>query len=222
MAEKSEEKLSDETLAFLEDTRKGKPRRFAMICKGASVVGLVVYKKGSVEKFKKEAKESGKGQFYHGVIEGKGREITFKLARADGFDSAPVKNMALKDFLTENSDSNFKPTFEIVDVLAQVLDEDDPLVARFLSLKALVPQAAAQMPERAGDLDQLCQKISSSLEQDDRPVAEAQITELEQLVRAKASQTHLQMAMRRLQLSHRLFSHNLPFHRLNLKRIHSN
>ena len=56
--------MNEESISYLEEVKKGKPRKFAMICKGASVVSLVIYKKGNVEKRKKEAKEAGKGQFY--------------------------------------------------------------------------------------------------------------------------------------------------------------
>ena len=65
--------MAPESVGFLEDVKKGKPRKFAMICKGTSVVSLVVYKKGSIESRKKEAKESGKGLFYFGVVDGKGK-----------------------------------------------------------------------------------------------------------------------------------------------------
>ena len=82
--------MSKESIAMLDDVRKGKPRKFAMICKGTKVISLVVYKKGNVEqkkkKKKKEAKESGKGEFYFGIIDGRGMDVSFKLARADGFE----------------------------------------------------------------------------------------------------------------------------------------
>ena len=113
--DKSAGAMSEESIAFLEDVKKGKPRKFAMICKGTSVVSLVLYKKGNVEKRKKEAKEAGKGQFYFGVVDGKGISIRFVLARADGFDSPPVKTAVLKGFLDEEAEFKCKPLFEIVD-----------------------------------------------------------------------------------------------------------
>ncbi len=127
--------MSDESIGYLEEVKKGKPRKFAMICKGTSVISLVVYKKGNVEKRKKEAKESGKGQFYFGVVDGKGTDVRFVLARSDGFESEPVKPTVLKGFLDEAGGLKCKPRFEIVDTPPLTFDEDDPLVARFLKLQ---------------------------------------------------------------------------------------
>jgi hypothetical protein len=47
----------------------------------------VIYKKGNVEKRKKEAKEAGKGQFYFGVVDGKGPAIRFVLPRKIQYDA---------------------------------------------------------------------------------------------------------------------------------------
>jgi hypothetical protein len=44
MAQNTQSAISEESAGFLEDVRKGKPRRFVMICKGRQVVSLVVYK----------------------------------------------------------------------------------------------------------------------------------------------------------------------------------
>jgi len=57
-----------------------------MICKGVKILSMFVYKKGTVEKYKKQAKQEGRGQFYHGVVNGKGLEIAFNLSSSDGFD----------------------------------------------------------------------------------------------------------------------------------------
>ncbi len=71
--------MNEESVGYLEDVKKGKPRKFVMICKGTNIVSLVVYKKGNVEGRKKEAKEAGKGQFYFGAVNGKGVDIRFIL-----------------------------------------------------------------------------------------------------------------------------------------------
>ena len=71
MAKDEVASVSNDSKAYLEEVKKGKSRKFAMICKGTEVISLVVYKKGGVEKRKKEAKESGKGQFYFGTVGGK-------------------------------------------------------------------------------------------------------------------------------------------------------
>lgn len=101
--------VDSETKKFMEEVKKGKPRRFVMICKGVKILSLIVYKKGSLDKYKKQAKESGKGQFYHGVVEGKGVNIAFKLLRSDGYEKPPGKELILKDFLKTEVEMKFKP-----------------------------------------------------------------------------------------------------------------
>ncbi len=109
--------FDDDSAKYLEEVKKGKPRRFAMILKGDKVISLVVYKKGSLEKYKKQAREGGKGQFCYGVIDGKGQNIVFKLCREDGFDEPPGKEIKLKQYLKDEAGVQFKPTYEIVDQL---------------------------------------------------------------------------------------------------------
>ncbi len=174
--------VSSESAEFLEDVKKGKPRRFAMICKGTSVISLVLYKKGSVEKYKKEAKEGGKGQFYFGVVDGKGMDLRFALARSDGFESEPVKNSILKSFLDESADFKCKPYFEIVDQPPSALDPDDPLVARYLRLKPLALGTAETQPEKAGEIQSLLAQIPLELEADQMDQATQKLDRLESLL----------------------------------------
>lgn len=117
--------FDSETLKYLDDAKKGKARRFVMICKGVKILSLIVYKKGTLEKYKKEAKAEGKGQFYHGVVEGSGLNIVFKLSTADGFDAPPVKTTILKEYVREESGIGFQPEFEIVPALPEISDADD-------------------------------------------------------------------------------------------------
>ena len=114
-----------DTNKYLEEVKKGKPRRFVMICKGVNILSLVVYKKGTVEKYKKEAKQDGKGQFYHGVVDGKGQNISFKLQTSDGYDKPPGKDLVLKEFLKSEAGMQFKPAYEIVEQLPEVNEADD-------------------------------------------------------------------------------------------------
>jgi hypothetical protein len=112
--------LDADSIAYLEDVKKGKPRRFVMICKGVTIQSMVVYKKGTVEKYKKQAKEEGRGQFYHGVIDGQGFDIRFNLLTSDGYEKPPGKELILKDFLKRESGIPFKPTYQLVTVLPEV------------------------------------------------------------------------------------------------------
>ena len=117
--------MDTESKKFLEEVKKGKARKFVMICKGVKILSMFVYKKGTVEKYKKQAKQEGKGQFYHGVVNGKGLEIAFNLSSSDGFDKPPGKELILKDFLKTEADMKFKPSYQIVTDLPEVDETDD-------------------------------------------------------------------------------------------------
>ncbi len=182
MSKDEEGGVSSDTIEYLEDVKKGKPRKFAMICKGANIVSLVVYKKGNVESRKKEAKESGRGQFYFGVVNGKGQDIRFVLSRADGFTSAPVKTMVLKNFLDESAQLKCKPLFEIVDAAPLVFNEDDPIVKRFLALQTVALQVCDARPEEAGKINELCLKIGKALDQEQSEQATVDLELLESLL----------------------------------------
>ena len=175
-------KIDDDSRDQLDQVRKGKPRKFVMICKGTSIISLVVYKKGNVEKYKKQAKEVGTGQIYFGVIEGRGPDITFKLSTEDGFDKAPVKTPVLKAFLEEEANYKSKPLIEIVASLGPVLDPDDPLVQRFVKLQEAALAAADAHPDSAGDINTLCLEIGKHFDQEQPADAEAKLVALEKLL----------------------------------------
>lgn len=171
--------ISEESIGYLEDV-KASPASSPMIYKGTRFVSLVVYKKGNVEKRRKEAKESGKGQFYFGVVDGKGMDIRFVLARADGFESASVKTASLKGFLDESAELKCKPYFEIVDAVPVVLDEDDPLVRYFLRCRKR-PSGLRADPDCAAEINTLCRQIGSYRDQDQPDPATLNLESLRKL-----------------------------------------
>lgn len=181
--DQEEEKLDDKTIGCLEDAKKGKPRRFALVSKGAKIVSLVVYKKGSLDKYKKQAKEQGQGQFFHGVVDGKGANLNFKLARADGFEKAPGPTQGLKQFLTEKAGLKVSPIYEIVDEIGPVLDTDDPLTARFVKLQNAALAACDAHPDRAEEINSLCGEIGKLLDRDEASDAKGKIESLEGLLK---------------------------------------
>jgi hypothetical protein len=187
MAKQDGPVMSEDSISYLQDAKKGKARKFAMICKGTSVVSLVIYKKGNVEKRRKEAKESGKGQFYFGTVAGSGLNIRFLLARSDGFESEPVKVAVLRSFLEESADFKCKPLFEIVDSLNLVLDEDDPLVNEFLKLQPAALAACDAHPDRASAINSLCLQIGTHFDQDQSAEASQRLEELKLLLRELSS-----------------------------------
>ena len=165
--EEPDELLDEETIDHLVAVRKGKPRRFVMIVKGAQVVSLVVYKKGNLNSYRKQAKEGGRGEIYHGVVDGRGTNINFKLARADGYDRPPVKTAVLRQFLDERADLKFRPLIEIIDEPSLVLDTDDPLTSRFVQLRDAALHACDEHPDRAKEINRICREIGRLLDEDE-------------------------------------------------------
>jgi hypothetical protein len=159
--------LDADSIGYLDDVKKGKPRRFVMICKGVRIMSMVVYKKGTVERYKKQAKEEGKGQFYHGVIEGKGLEITFKMCRADGYEKPPGKEIILKDFLSTETGIRFKPSYELVDVLPEVSEHDEVESSEAEHEEQKTVPQAPPMPEggtySTTDLAAECKRLKTTL-----------------------------------------------------------
>lgn len=176
--------VSDETKDLLDQAKKGKARKFVMITKGTEVISLVVFKKGSAAQKIKEAKEEGRGTPCHGIITGRGMDINFRLAIDDGFEKAPVKTLSLKKFLEDEADFKCKPLFEIVKSHDVLLDEDDPLHARFLKLRSDALTACDNHPTRAEEIGKLCEKIGKLLEGEDSKTAEKEIGGLENLLKS--------------------------------------
>ncbi|MDB4484109.1 hypothetical protein N9061_03100 [bacterium] len=134
--------MDSESLKHLEQAKKGKLRRFVIISKGVKILSLVIFKRGSISKYKKAAKREAKGKFFHGVISGKGKKIVFELSSEDGYDKPPGKEIILKDFLAKKSGFLFQPEYQIVTALPSVDDqEEDP-----------VDQSSAIVPPDPGTL----------------------------------------------------------------------
>lgn len=202
--------LDSDSLKCLDEVKKGKPRRFAMIVKGEKIVSLFVFKKGTIERYKKLAKEEGKGQFYHGVIDGKGQNIAFKLCRGDGFEEPPGKDAKLRMFLKEEAGMPFQPTYEIVDVLPAVseVDEDDgskesstvaqapasadsglavKLTQALGAMTPLIKQALAAHPERKAEILQPAADIKAAIGAGRLDEAKSQLLSYSGVVKALAS-----------------------------------
>jgi hypothetical protein len=185
------QKIDEETLEQLEQVKKGKPRKFVLITKGASVISLVVYKKGNVEKFKKEAKKSGRGVICYGKIEGKAMDIAFHLAVSDGFDKEPVKPNVLRSYLEESGDFKCKPRFEIVETAGVVLDEDDPLVIQYRKLQKIAESKQNELAASGADnqVKTLCRQIEGYLDEDQDDQAKDKLFDLETVLNVKSAPT---------------------------------
>lgn len=178
-----ESPLNEDTVAELEAVRKGRPRRFVLISKGMTVISLVVYnsRKGSLQKFLKQARDSGQGKVTFGVVRGRGEKLNFVLARDDGFDREPLKPIDLKEFLA-TADIKVKPVFEIVDTHDVLLDEDDPLHQRFLSLQTRALKACDDHPDKVTAINTLCRQIGGYLDANQDAKATDKIDDLEGLL----------------------------------------
>lgn len=107
--------LDDDSQKNLDEARNGQARKFAMVCKGEKIISLVVFKSGSVDKYKAQAKEKGSGDFSHGEIAGKGLNLIFRVAKSDGFKEVPAKDQKLKEFLKTETGTAFTPAFALVE-----------------------------------------------------------------------------------------------------------
>lgn len=112
--------LSSDSTKVLEQVKKsGKPCKFVLVSKGAKVISVVAFRKGSDDARIREAKEEGSGTVSVGTVDYPGN-LSFKLLRSDGYEAPPVKATALKEYLNEGTGLNSKPTIDIVDVLPAV------------------------------------------------------------------------------------------------------
>lgn len=184
--------IGEGTEVFLEDAKKGKPRRFLLICKGSKVKYLRVGKKAITNSAITQAKKLGyKGDSYIGVLTGKGMELVFNLAISDGYESEPVKDKILKDFLEEHAGFKCKPSFAIVATPPDIpFDEEDlshPLIARFLALGELISQILDARPEAQGELKQTTSGIRVLLQDGSFEEAEPKINLLEARLKELAS-----------------------------------
>jgi len=157
--------LDKDSRGELEAVKKGKSRRFVMLCKGVTIVSLVVYKKGSVESYKKQAKEAGTGQIYYGVVHGPAPEVVFELAASEGFDKEPVKSLVLKQFLEEEG-FKFKPVFKLVAEQSAVLEDDDavpaaPAASQTATAQATTPPPAPPAPPSGNEMQIFSARLKS-------------------------------------------------------------
>lgn len=181
--------IGEGTEGFLEDAKKGKPRYFLLICKGAKVKYLKVKKKAIKNSEIAEAKKLGyKGDSYIGVLTGKGMELVFNLAISDGYESEPVKDKILKDFLEDHADFKCKPSFAIVPTPPEIPFDDEelshPLIARFLALGELISQVLDARPEAEGEIKQTTSGIRVLLQDGNFGEAEPKINALEARLKA--------------------------------------
>jgi hypothetical protein len=176
--------IDAETKAALEEqVKKGKARKFVLICKGASIENLTVFKKGPYATRITQAKKAGfRGIAYCGVITGKGVNIDLQLpgnaavsqamgTEGNAYDDEPCKVAKLREFLAEAGDLKFKPTFSIITSVAQVVavsesdDEEADEAPAGEAPASEAPAAAAAPRVPTQDLAALKRKLTDSMKQ---------------------------------------------------------
>jgi len=118
--------IDDDTIKILEQAKKGKPRKFAMISRGVNIRRLIAFRKGAFKTQCQAIKKEGhKGEPSWGVVSGDGKEMTFYLSIEDGFDTPPLRDQLLKKFVVEEAKIKVDAKFMIVPELPAVSESDD-------------------------------------------------------------------------------------------------
>lgn len=108
--------IDENSKKLLEQVKKGKDLKFALITKGAKVKKLIIFKTGSATGQIQQANKDGyKGKAYWGEALCRGSTVAFQMTRADGFDRAPGKEKILKTFIFEETQLKIVPDYVIVD-----------------------------------------------------------------------------------------------------------
>ncbi|MEO0482306.1 MAG: hypothetical protein AAF138_01655 [Planctomycetota bacterium] len=195
--------MDAETCAMLDRVRKGKALRFAMICKGANVLGLSIFKKGQPDAKLRGLKNAGfKGIGYTGVVRGKVMDITFELAAADGYEKEPVREAIIRKFLKDHADLAAKPTFEIVRQLSAVTEDEEgdaestgseatesgadlsPFIAALKQVTPKLQQAIKSAPETKDDLMGLVKEVKTAIDAGDADGARSSMIRLSARLKA--------------------------------------
>lgn len=172
--------IDAESLEMLEsEVKKGKARKFILICKGAQIKKLIVFKKGPYHTRIQKAKSEGfKGDAICGIVTGSGVNLSFQLAGnkevADAMsvdsvvDGEPTKITKLKEFLADNNLTR-KPAYDIVrdvSALAKTGTDEEEAVATVSGEGPASPAmqtAQATAAEGKDDFQAKCQQLKAVL-----------------------------------------------------------
>lgn len=118
--------IDDDSAKQLDQVKKGKDRQFAMIAKGSTIKRLIVFKRGSAQAQILAAKKDGyKGDAYFGLATNSGGTILFQMARADGFDKPPGKEVILKKAIEQETKMKLVINYHIIDQLPGAEEQAD-------------------------------------------------------------------------------------------------
>lgn len=108
--------MDSESLKYMEDVKKKKPRKFVLIYKGVEILQLLVFRKGQFStRLQRALKEGPKGPGRcWGIAIGNGMDVVFQMSTDEGFTQDPVKPLTLKSYLKDQTGTAYKPRFEFV------------------------------------------------------------------------------------------------------------
>jgi len=182
----------EETIKLLGLVRKGKVCPYALGFKGTTVESLILKKKKLSGSDLSTARKGGR-TVVSGLVSGQGGNVTFFVAKSDGYTELPAggKPEKLKAFLNELTEANkqkWTPSYELVDEPPPVpFDEDDlkhPLVARFVQLQDAAMKVLDAQPQREEEIGRRIKEIRALL-QDEAAIDSASqpIDELSELLK---------------------------------------
>ena len=118
--------MDDDSIKQLERLKKGKDQQFAMIAKGSTIKRLMIFKRGSAQSQIQSAKKEGyKGDAYFGIATNAGGTVLFQMARADGFERTPGKEVHLKKAILEATKMKLVINYHIIDQLPGAEEESE-------------------------------------------------------------------------------------------------
>jgi hypothetical protein len=212
--------LDELSLELLDKVKHGITAKYVLLTKGEKrILNLVVYRTGALETAKKQARTAGTGEFYHGIVDGGGQALSFKLARVDGFEEAPVKNKILKTFLAA-SNIDCKPTIDIVDTLPEMSGEGAPKVP------PQAPQSpTATAPKQSDTAPVTAPKSAASTyrtdEQWDTILAKIAALPIGPVRKTGIEKTVAELKREREQSDKDQYMISDPYHKLELTNIHA-
>lgn len=164
--------VSPETLELLAAVRKGKTCAYVMGYKATAVGYLAIRKKKPQPKDLADARRGGQTAAW-GVVKAQAANITFYLARNEGFTELPFEGKIdkIRQFLNEATaelNQKWAPTWLLVDENPP-LDLDDalvnhPLVRRFNSLQPIIVGLLDAQPQLSGPVDERTRAIRDLLQ----------------------------------------------------------
>lgn len=196
--------IDEDSAKQLDQVKKGKDRQFAMITKGSKIKRLIIFKRGSAQAQIMAAKKEGyKGDAYFGLATNSGGTILFQMARTDGFEQPPGKEVILKKAIEEETKMKLVINYHIVDQLpgteAPADDADSApgfdtnkapddvcrkVKSELIKMKGPIVQAIELDTQLKRPITTLIKEIQEAIKSTDADKATKSFSELKKMVKA--------------------------------------